>query len=150
MAKDTHRGHLLLRITPPHHTPTVTFNIYLSTTSPVTAEGKVVTIILATQVRRSGLFNFFSHPTKRVPQFNSIESPPPPAASYLLGGVELKGKRIRPESDPARAIWRHPICCDPTCVAGARLPKPLQNQAHFAPPTVRPAPDAPLDPPREF
>ena len=93
---------------------------------------------------------FFSHPTKRVPQFNSIESPPPPAASYLLGGAELKGKRIRPESDPARAIRRHPLCRDPTCVAGARSPKPLQNRAHVAPPTARPAPDAPLDPPREF
>ncbi len=93
---------------------------------------------------------FFSHPTKRVYQFNSIESPPPPAASYLLGGAELKGKRIRPESDPARAIQRHPICRDPTCVAGARSPKPLQNRAHVAPPTARPAPDAPLDPPREF
>ncbi len=97
-----------------------------------------------------GYFNFFPHPTKRVPQFNSIESPPPPAASYLLGGAELERKRIRLESDPARAIRRHPICRDPTCVAGARSPKPLQNRAHFAPPTARPAPDAPLDPPREF
>jgi hypothetical protein len=74
-----------------------------------------------------GYFNFFSHPTKRVPQFNSIELPPPPAASYLLGGAELKGKRIPPKSDPARVIWRHPICRDLTCVAGARSPKPLQN-----------------------
>ncbi len=97
-----------------------------------------------------GYFNFFSHPTKRVPQFNSIESPPPPAASYLLGGAEIRRKRIRPESDPARAIRRHPICHNPTCVADARWPKPLQNRAHFAPPTARPAPDAPLDPPREF
>ncbi len=40
----------------------------------------------------TGYFILFSHPTKQVPQFNSIESPPPPAASYLLGGVELKGK----------------------------------------------------------
>ncbi len=97
-----------------------------------------------------GYFNLFPHPTKRVPQFNSIESPPPPTASYLLGGAELKRKRIHPESDPARAIGRHPICRNPTCVAGARLPKPLQNRANFAPPTARPAPDAPLDPSREF
>jgi hypothetical protein len=97
-----------------------------------------------------GYFNFFSHPTKRVPQFNSIELPPPPAGSYLLGGAELKGKRIRPKLDPARAIRRHPICRDPTCVAGARSPKPLQNRAHFAPPTARLPPDACLDPPREF
>ncbi len=70
-------------------------------------------------------FILFSHPTKRVPQFNSIESPPPTAASYLLGGAELKRKRKRPELDPSQAIRRHPICRDPTCVAGARSPKPL-------------------------
>jgi hypothetical protein len=87
----------------------------------------IILLSLPHKVRRSGLFYFISHPTKQVPQFNSIESPPPPAASYLLGGAEIKRKRIRPESDPARAIRRHPICRDPTCVAGARSPKPLQN-----------------------
>jgi hypothetical protein len=37
-----------------------------------------------------------AHRTKESPRFNSTESHPPPAASYLLRGAELNGFRIHP------------------------------------------------------
>ncbi len=59
-------------------------------------KGKIEILPLASECRRSLKYFFPHNPHQRVFGFNSIESPPPLAASYLLRGAEYKEARIHP------------------------------------------------------